>query len=181
MKIIKSLLLKAHVSIFIIAIFISTRVEAQRTDTIKVQEQRLKESATPYKKPVQLNDGIQTATLKDVGIDEKIIKAMQDSIVNGNYPNIHSVLILRNKKLVYEKYFPGTDEIRGKGVTGFKEHHRDSLHDIRSVNKSVVGTAVLIALAQKKIKTVNQRVFDFFPEYSKYDTGLKQQITIKNL
>jgi len=134
-----------------------------------------------YKKPVQLKDGIQTSTLKDVGIDEKIIKAMQDSIVNGNHPNIHSVLILRNNKLVYEKYFPGTDEIRGKGVTGFKEHHRDSLHDIRSVNKSVVGTAVLIALAQKKIKTVNQRVFDFFPEYSKYDTGLKQQITIKNL
>ncbi len=63
MKVIEPLLLKARVSIFIITIFISIGGEAQRTVTIK--------SITPYKKPVQLNDGIQTATLKNAGIDEK--------------------------------------------------------------------------------------------------------------
>jgi len=134
-----------------------------------------------YKKPVQLKDGIQTSTLKDVGTDEKIIKAMQDSIVNGNYTNIHSVLILRNYKLVYEKYFPGNDEVRMKGFVGFVDHHRDSLHDVRSITKSVTSAAVMIAIAQGKIKSVNQRLFDFFPEYSKYDTGLKRNITIRHL
>ncbi|MEO5647965.1 MAG: alpha/beta fold hydrolase [Chitinophagaceae bacterium] len=158
-----------------------TVVHAIRHMVQQFQMKKLKQAATPYKKPAKLNDGIQTATLKDVGIDEKIIGAMNDSIVNGNYPNIHSVLILRNNKLVYENYFPGTDEIRGIGDAGFKEHHRDSLHDIRSVNKSVVGAAVLIAIAQDKIKSVDQPVFDFFPEYAGYETGLKQQITIKHL
>ena len=137
--------------------------------------------AVPYKKPDQLNDGLQTGTLKEVGLNEKIIQSMVDSIVNGNYPNIHSVLIYRNKKLVYENYFPGRDQNRGRGDIGFVDHHRDSLHDLRSVTKSFVGAAVMIAIDQGKIKSVDQRVFDFFPEYAKLDTGMKKDITIKHL
>ncbi|MBA3972151.1 MAG: serine hydrolase, partial [Bacteroidetes bacterium] len=91
------------------------------------------------------------------------------------------VLILRNNKLVYEQYFPGTDVTRGVGFVGFKDHHRDSLHDVRSITKSVVGAAILIAHAQGKIKSLNQRVFDFFPEYAKHDTGMKKQITVQHL
>ena len=173
--------MKAHISIFILAIFISIQSGAQRTDTIKVKVQRLKESATPYKKPIQLNDGIQTATLKEVVIDEKLIQIMRDSISNGHYPNIHSVLILRNNKLVYENYWPGNDAVRGKGFVGFVDHHRDSLHDLRSATKSVVAILVLVAHAQGKIKSLNQRVFDFFPEYSRYDTGMKRNITVQHL
>src|SRR5688572_732958 len=141
----------------------------------------LKQSAVSYKKPDQLNDGIQTATLKELGLNEKIIQKMVDSIVNGNFPRIHSVLILRNNKLVFEQYWPGYDAIRGKGFVGFVDHHRDSLHDIRSVTKSFVGAAIMITLSQGKIKSLDQRVFDFFPEYSKHDTGMKRQITIQHL
>lgn len=133
------------------------------------------------KRPEQLDDGIQTATLKDVGLSEKIIQSMTDSIVNGNYPNIHSVLIFKNEKLVYENYFPGNDEHRGRGRIGFVQHHRDSLHDLRSVTKSFVGAAVMIAIDQGKIKSIDQRVFAFFPEHAKLDTGDKKSITIKHL
>ncbi len=134
-----------------------------------------------YAKPEELDDGIRTATLNNVGINENVIRTLEDSIITGVYPNIHSVLILRYNKLAYERYFPGTDVIRGKGFIGFVEHHRDSLHDIRSVNKSVVGAAVMIAIGQGKIKDTHQRVFDFFPEYAKYDTGMKRDITIQHL
>jgi len=106
---------------------------------------------------------------------------MTDSIMNGNYPNIHSVLIYRNNKLVFENYFPGRDQHRGRGSIGFVDHHCDSLHDLRSVTKSFVGAAVMIAIDQGKIRSVDQRVFDFFPEYAKFDTGLKKDITIKHL
>ena len=133
------------------------------------------------KKPVQLKDGIKTATLKEAGLDETILQAMVDSIVGGNYPNIHSVLILRNNKLVFERYFSGKDEVRGKGDVGVIDHHRDSLHDIRSVSKSIVSAAFMIAISQGKIKSTDQRVFDFFPEYGKYDTGMKRNITINHL
>jgi len=64
----------------------------------------IKHSDTYSIKPIQLNDGIQIATLKDVGINENLIYAMTDSIITGVYPNIQSVLILRNNKLVYENY-----------------------------------------------------------------------------
>lgn len=74
--------MKKYILIFLFTIACSLTSVGQRTDTskmkVRVEAQRLKQSATAYKKPLQLKDGIQTATLKDVGIDEKIIKAMQD-------------------------------------------------------------------------------------------------------
>ncbi len=45
--------------------------------------------------PQQLNDGIKTATLKEVVIDEKLINAMTDSITNGNYQITLSGFVLR--------------------------------------------------------------------------------------
>lgn len=158
-----------------------TVINAVRYHIDQYQSKTLKHSAVPYKKPDQLKDGLQTATLKEVGLNETIIQAMVDSIVNGNYPRIHSVLILRNNKLVFEQYWPGYDVIRGQGFVGFVDHHRDSLHDMRSVTKSFVSAAIMIAVAQGKIKSLNQRLFDFFPEYAKYDTGMKRQITIQYL
>ena len=131
--------------------------------------------------PDQVNDAIETITFKEAGIDEAIIKTMVDSIVSNNYPNIHSVLILRNNKLLFEEYFPGEDQIRGIGKVGILEHHRDSLHDMRSVSKSFVGAAIMIAMEKEKIKSLDQRLFDFFPEFSKQDTGMKRQITIQHL
>jgi CubicO group peptidase (beta-lactamase class C family) len=139
------------------------------------------EATHTYTKPEQLRDRIKTAFLKDVGIDEHTMNAATDSIIKGVYPNIHSLLIIRDNKLVYENYFPGNDVIFGKGAVAFINHHRDSLHDIRSITKSVVSAAVMIAIGQGRIKNVDQRVFDFFPEYAKYDTGIKKQLTIKHL
>ncbi|MEJ8842587.1 alpha/beta fold hydrolase [Lacibacter sp. H375] len=157
-----------------------TVVHAIRYHIDQYQSKALKQSATQYKKPDQLNDGIQTATLKDVGLNEKIIQQMTDSIINGNYTNVHSVLIFRHNKLVYENYFPGKDEVRMKGFVGFVDHHRDSLHDIRSVTKSVVSALVMIAIEQGKL-TLEERLFDYFPEYSRLDTGMKREIRIKHL
>jgi CubicO group peptidase (beta-lactamase class C family) len=131
--------------------------------------------------PVQLNDGIETGTLENARIDKEFIKVMEDSINVGVYTNIHSVLILRNNKLVYEKYWAGHDENRATDFIGIINHDRDSLHDIRSITKSIVSAAMMIAIDQGKIKDVNQRLFDFFPEYAKHDTGLKRNISIKHL
>ncbi len=128
-----------------------------------------------------MDDGIQTSTLTDVGIDEKLIKVMEDSIEKGKYPNIHSVLIFRNNKLVYEKYWAGLDQNRRTNSKGLTPHHRDSLHDIRSISKSITSAAIMIAFQQGKIASLNQKIFDFFPEFLKYAEGEKKEITIKHL
>jgi CubicO group peptidase (beta-lactamase class C family) len=158
-----------------------TVVKAIRTHLDQYYQRQRKLAGASYKKPDQLNDGLQTATLKEVGLNEGMIRIMTDSIVNGDYPNVHSVLIFRNNKLVFENYFPGIDQHRGKGNVGFVEHHRDSLHDLRSVSKSFVGAAILIAVDQGRIRSLDQKIFDFFPEHAKLDTGMKKDITIKHL
>ncbi|HEX2394250.1 MAG TPA: serine hydrolase [Bacteroidales bacterium] len=123
---------------------------------------------------------IPTGSMKQAGMDSILLRMIDTAVINGTYPNIHSLLIARNNKLIYEKYWPGKDEKWATDI-GIAVHEKDSLHDIRSISKSVVSACIGIALQQGKIKNVNQKVFDFFPEYSKYDSGLKSLLTIQHL
>jgi CubicO group peptidase (beta-lactamase class C family) len=125
-------------------------------------------------------EGIVFASMADAGIDSVLIKKIDTAIRNGTYPNIHSLHIVRNNKLVYENYWPGKDESWGDEL-GIRIHGRDSLHDIRSISKSIVSACVGIARQQGKIKSIDQKVFDFFPEFKKLDTGLISSLTIKHL
>jgi len=126
------------------------------------------------------DEGITAASMQDEGIDSSIINKIDTAVTNGTYPNIHSLLIVRNNKLVYEKYWPGKDQRWGDDL-GIRMHGKDSLHDIRSISKSIVSACIGIAIEQGKIKSVDQKVFDFFPEYAKLDTGLISSLTIGHL
>ena len=127
-----------------------------------------------------IEDGISISSMAKEGINETLINSLDSAITKGVYPNIHSLLIAKNNKLVYENYWPGTDQ-NWRHDVGMIAHSKDSLHDIRSITKSFTSACVGIAIAQGKIKSVSQRIFDFFPEYARQDTGLKSTITIKHL
>lgn len=128
----------------------------------------------------QTVEGIATATMKEERVNTEKINALAADIEKGVYPNIHSLLISRSNKLVYENYWPGKDEHWAIPV-GVVPHSRDSLHDIRSISKSIVSACVGIAIQQGKIKSVDQKVLDFFPAYAAQDTGLKSALTVKHL
>ena len=113
-------------------------------------------------------------------IDPGIMRAMETAIEDSTYPNVHSVLIARNNKIIYEKYWAGSDK-RGDVVLGIVPHAPDSLHSTQSISKSVVSACVGIAIAQGKLKSVNEKALNFFPEFKTQDTGLKAMITIKDL
>lgn len=125
-------------------------------------------------------DDIPVSTMAEAGIDSVLINKMTTAIRNHEYSNIHSVLIARGGKLVYEQYFSGNDEVWGDNV-GDVTFDKDKLHDIRSISKSVVSACVGIAIAQGKLQDVNQSVFDFFPEYEEYKTGDRAKLTIEHL
>jgi CubicO group peptidase (beta-lactamase class C family) len=134
----------------------------------------------PISKKVSVNEeGIPVSSMKKESMDPVMIQNLDYAIRKGVYPNIHSLLIARNGKLVYEKYFDGYELIETDPP--LKHFTKDNLHDLRSVTKSITSACIGIAIAQGKIKTVDQKVFDFFPEYSKQDTGLKSALTIKHL
>lgn len=132
------------------------------------------------KRPIDLHDGIKTATMASVGINADTIGKLNGKLNSGYYINIHSLLIYKNGALVYETYLPGQDEKWGES-TGLTKHGINDLHDLRSVTKSIVSACIGIAINQGKIKSTDQKVFDFFKEYAALDTGLKQQLTIGHL
>lgn len=134
-----------------------------------------------YSPPAKLSDGINTGTLRSARIDEAKLSAGMNEILKGTYGNIHSVLIFRNGKLVCEEYFTGPDENNHKGEIGVVAHSKDTLHDLRSISKSVVAMAVLVAHSQGKIKDLDAPVFPFFPEFSSHSVGEKKNITIRHL
>ena len=127
-----------------------------------------------------VNGEFPVGSLQDAGINTFLLKSMDSNIISNIYPNIHSVLIWKNNKLVFEKYYAGIDEDWGTNL-GVVTYHKDSLHDIRSITKSVLSACIGLAIEQGKIKSVDQKAFDFLPAYHQLDTGLKSMLTIKHL
>jgi CubicO group peptidase (beta-lactamase class C family) len=94
--------------------------------------------------------------------------------------NIHSVLIVRGGKLVFEHYRPGADEKWDKPLSGTGQGP-DIKHDVRSVSKSVTSLLFGIAVERKLISDIDSPVFAFFPEYAAARTPPKDRILLSHL
>lgn len=114
-----------------------------------------------YSVPQRTNDGWETASLATENIDAVLIGDLFDRINDQSYKNIHSVLLVKNGKLVVEEYFPGRDS-NGKE----REFDRDMRHEMHSVSKSVNSILVGIAIDQRLIRGVDERASDLLPEYA---------------
>jgi len=124
-------------------------------------------------------DGFELGSFEAAGISKQSIIGLENEIEAGQY-NIHSILILRNDKLIYEKYFSGEDAIF-PNPAGVIDHNRVTLHDCRSLTKSVVSACVGIALEQGKIHSIDDKIFNYLPAYSTFSVGDRAKITIKDL
>src|SRR5690242_13941118 len=76
--------------------------------------------------------------------------------------NIHSVLVVRHGRLLFEHYRAGEDECWGEPL-GNVAHGVDSKHDLRSVTKSVISLLLGIALDRKLIRDIDEAIIDLFP------------------
>lgn len=103
-----------------------------------------------YKTPQSSDELIQTASLKDVGLNRSLLGLM-DSINNGTYEHIHSIIITKDKKLVFEEYFHGYDS--------------EYLHDIRSAFKSIASLAVGKAMMKNSELKVENTILNYYPKY----------------
>lgn len=141
-------------------------------------QQVLNNKTYNYAIPKNLNDGI------DIGnnrvIDTTKIITLTEFILKQQFPNVHSMLIVKDSKLVYENYFSGTDEISGQKL-GYLDHNINDLHDCRSISKSITSLCIGIAIDKGLIKNVDEPIEQYFPEYNRYFDTQKRQITIKQL
>lgn len=118
--------------------------------------------------PEQLNDGWDTASISDFGIDKAELLRLIDDVNSEKLVNTHSVLITKENKLVFETYFDG--------------HNVDIPHDLRSASKSISSAMIGIAIEDKIIGSVEDKLYDYIPEiYKSAEDALKAKIKIKDL
>ncbi len=121
-----------------------------------------------YQEPKEYKDGLKTGNIQKSGLDTALLSQMMLKIIDGTYLNVHSVLIIKDGKLVFEEYF--------------YEYNRDSLQELRSASKSFVSALTGIAIEKGFIKSKNEAVLSYFPEYNfKNNSAAKKIITIENL
>lgn len=112
-------------------------------------------------------DGWRTSTPEEQGVDSEKLLAALNFIRDEQIP-IHSLLVIRHGTIVLDAYMhPYTAETR---------------HQVYSVTKSFLSALVGIALEQGYIKSIDQPVVDFFPEWqiANLDAN-KQTMTLRHL
>ena len=130
--------------------------------------------------PVARDDGWLVAS-EDKLIDRAALCRMADRLAASSYANVHAVLVARSGKLVFERYFRGSDEIPGR-VYGRRVENvtfdADTLHNMKSASKGVASLALGIAIDRGLIPSVNEPIFSFFPELSDLRSPEKERIQL---
>jgi len=108
-----------------------------------------------------------TSTPSAQGMDEKILEDF-NSYINDNRYTIHSVLIIKNGYLVYERY-------------GFL-NNPGTLHILNSSTKSFVSALIGIALDEGKVGALSDKMLSYFSGMSiKNMSTAKSNITVEDL
>ena len=105
-----------------------------------------------YQVPEKIEDDWETSDLEAEGVDPKRINELMGNILKGDIKNIHSIILVKNGKLIFEEYFYGYD--------------RDTTHFQASVSKSITSILVGIAIDQKLAPDVKTKAYNFFSKYN---------------
>ncbi|MDF2594939.1 MAG: serine hydrolase [Clostridia bacterium] len=91
-----------------------------------------------------------------------------ENLIKTEYDNIAGIVVVKNGERIYEGYFGGfTSE--------------DTAH-VMSVTKSILSALIGIAIDKGYIKSVDQKVLEFFPDYMlKRGEKTIQNVTIRNM
>ncbi|PER27657.1 serine hydrolase domain-containing protein [Bacillus cereus] len=74
-----------------------------------------------------------------------------DQIIKEEYKNMNGMLVMQKGNVIFEKYYNGHGPV-------------DTFH-VASVTKTIISALIGICIDEGYIKSVDQRVIEFFPEY----------------
>jgi CubicO group peptidase (beta-lactamase class C family) len=121
-------------------------------------------------------------TPSEAGFAPDIEARLDKAIADKRIWNLHGLVVLRNDRVVLERYFEGDDRARGVGDIGRVVFKPDTLHDLRSCSKSIVGLLYGIALEQGKVPPPEAPLFSAFPEYADLaDKDGRDRLTIQHV
>jgi len=120
-----------------------------------------------YEPPVARGDGWATDRADNVGIAPERLMAIDAWIRSPEAKKITSVVVARRGKLVFERYYDGSES---------------SLRNTRSATKTITSALVGIAIASKKLPGVSATITSYFPEKRPFKNAdpRKEKITVED-
>jgi CubicO group peptidase (beta-lactamase class C family) len=136
-----------------------------------------------YRPPEAIDDGFEVGSLTEVDVDPELLEKAVNDIRRGTYTEVHSILLFKDGKLVFEEYFEGNEfKYDAAGHHGEPVvFDRSMLHDVMSVTKSITSICIGIAVDKGFIESVDQSIFDYLPDYRYLAIDGKKEITIEHL
>jgi hypothetical protein len=141
------------------------------------------ESIPPDFIPEHTDDGWETGNLTDAGINPIYLFNMLEYLKASRDHNVHSILIVKDDKLVFEKYYRGhaykwdSPNFQGEYV----DYGLDVKQNLHSVTKSITSICAGIAKDEGYLKSLDDSLFSFFPQYSHLSTPQKAKIKVKHV
>ncbi len=113
---------------------------------------------------------LRVSTPEEQGLNPQKLNELINEIRNfDDYPDLHSLLVIRNGYLVVEEYFDGYD--------------KGDLHMLQSVSKSITSALVGIAFDRGIIENLDQKILSFFPDYKDIENldDRKKAMTLEDI
>ena len=84
-----------------------------------------------------------------------------------NNPGIYSIIVSKNDRTIYQRFF--------------NQHTANDLFNDQSLTKSIVSLLIGIAIDKGYIRSVDEKIIDFFPELKNDTDKRKRDITIRQV
>ncbi len=107
---------------------------------------------------------LQRVTPEEVGLSPDLADRIDHGIRSGLLPGLHSLVVIRHGKLAFERYDRGSDANWGQPL-GEVAHGPRTLHDLRSVTKSIVGLLYGIAVGRGVVPPPDASLLAQFARY----------------
>jgi CubicO group peptidase (beta-lactamase class C family) len=135
--------------------------------------------AAPCAAPANIGDGWQTADPESAGFDAVALCATLARVAGGS-ANIHGIVVERHGRLAAELYRRGKDKPIWTLFARETEFTPETLHDLRSISKSVVGLLVGVASQRGKIDLAAPALA-YYPSDADLRSPARAAITVADL
>ncbi|TKI94255.1 serine hydrolase, partial [Bacillus cereus] len=86
-----------------------------------------------------------------------------DQIIKEEYENMNGMLVVRKGNVIFEKYY--------------NDYGQNDTFHVASVTKTIISALIGICIDKGYIKSVDQKVIEFFPEYKVKSS----EVTVRHL
>lgn len=132
-----------------------------------------RQAAYEYRVPDDHGDGWTVGHLDDQDVDSGMIVEMMQMVIDGTYPGIDGIVIIRNETLLLDA--PLRTEL--DEYDDWVQNLNLSRHIMHSTSKSFTSALIGIAIDQGYIAGTDVPFYDFFP-YGNYDNWHPRKATM---